>query len=606
MRTEEKREKRENKHYQIWAGFLYCISLSWKASKRYTILQFLCRIVTVFIPVAVTWNTKCIMDIFALGAEEPGRAADFGRQMVIMLVLYLLRMLSNQVSTYVNAMQSDLLLHYIECEMAKMAAGMEIEYFDNPQYYDAFESVKRDIYSVLGAVANGISVISYSVSAASCVAMLCGVALVYTVMILVAAIPVAISEYFYTKKVYWWGLGHMREERQMNYLYMTVTERKYAQEVRLYGVGGYLVEKYQRLWDEYFTNKKKVVSIRAVWNLLLSVMPEVLAVAALISVGNGVLHGIHTVGDFTLYAGLTAQLITALQCIVMSVMDLYEKKLKIDHFIEFGRLVQKKIVSGSRQPAQMPEITFEHVSFRYPGTDAYALKDVSFCLHPGEKICIVGENGAGKSTLLKLLLRFYEVQEGRILIDGIPIEEYDRESLRSRFSCFFQQADNYAFTLEENIRISGLDGTHAPDAVRQALARAGAGNLADTLPHGMDTYLTRAYHDGGTELSGGQNQKVALARMFYRDAPVLVLDEPTAALDPKAEHSLFRTIQEECADKSMLFVSHRLFNVYLADWILVMEHGNICAQGTHEKLMEECELYQKLYHYQADKYMEMG
>lgn len=599
-------KKGQENRYQVIKSFIYCISLSWKASKRYTVLQFLCRIVTAYIPIAITWNTKCIMDILTAQTTDGALSAAFMGQMAVMLALYLARMLAGQVSTYVGSMQSDLLMHYIECEMAKMAVGMEIEYFDNPRYYDAFESVKRDIYSILGAAADGISVVSYSVSMVSCVAMLCAVSPAYTGIILAASIPVAVSEHFYTKKVYWWGLEHMREERQMSYLYRTATERKYAQEVRLYGIGGYLLEKYQQLWTAYFGNKKKVVSIRAVWNLLLSAIPEILAVLAIVYVGNGVLQGTHTVGDFTLYTGLLAQLTAALQYLVMSLMGLYEKKLKVSHFAEFGQLVQKEAVSGSRQPAHTPEITFEHVSFRYPGTDTYALHDVSFCLHAGEKICIVGENGAGKSTLLKLLLRFYDAQEGKILLDGVPIEEYDREALRDRFSCFFQQADNYAFSLEENIRISRLGSRHVPGDIQKALAMAGAGDLANTLPQGIDTYLTRAYHDDGTELSGGQNQKVALARMFYRDAPVLVLDEPTAALDPKAEHQLFETIQEECADRSMLFVSHRLSNVYLADHILVMEHGEICAQGTHETLMEGCELYQRLYHYQADKYMDIN
>lgn len=608
LQSENGKTGQKVKWRQAWGSFVYCVTLSWKASKTYTALQFICRAFTAFIPIAITWDMKRILDLFA--GDGAGAQADFFRHMALLFALYVARLAAGQASTYVNAMQYDLFMRYIEQEMARMAIGMEMECFDNPKYYDAFESAKRDVYSVMGAVMDGVAAVSCGAAAASCAGMLAMVAPLYTVCILAASVPVAVSERLYARKLYRWGLDHMREERRMNYLYRVMTERRHAQEIRLFDVGQALLDRYGRIFTEYFGEKRKVAGRRAGWSLLLSALPEALSALALCSVGGGVLRGERTAGDFTLYAGLLAQFTAALQGLVMSVMGLYEKKLKIDHFARFGRGAQKKARSGRRRLGGGDiEIEFSHVSFRYPGSGEYALKDASFRLRPGEKVAVVGENGSGKTTLIKLLLRFYEPDEGRILVNGLPAEEYDIKSLRSCFSCFFQQADNYAFSLKENILISQGDagqgdGRQADGKVWRALRMAGAEGLPGTLAEGLDTCLTRAYREGGAELSGGQSQKVALARMFCRDAPVMVMDEPTAALDPKAEYGLYETLRTECAGKSILFVSHRLSNVSLADRILVMGHGRILAQGTHRELMGACDVYRRLYRYQADKYVE--
>lgn len=591
------------KSRQVLESFIYCMSLSWKASRLYTVIQFFSRIFSVMIPIAVTWVTKEILDLLAVsdGSSNKKALVSF---IIVLLLLYLMRLAINQAGTYASAMQQDILLHYIEREMAETALKMDLEYFDNPAYYDAFEAVKRDIFSVLSVVYDGITVISYGISSLGCIAILITVTPIYTVLILAASVPVAVSNHGYTKKLYLWGLDHVKEERQMQYLYQTVTGRSYAQNIRLYGIGPYLLEKYQGLWDQYFSEKQKVARIRALWNLLLSVFPELLSAVALGHIGFGILAGQRTFGDFTLYSGLLVQLTGGLYALIQSSMELYEKKLKIHHFNKFLTMVYTNKKEGTRELSPPVEIEFRNVSFCYPGTDRFVLRNISFRLPQGKKICIVGENGAGKTTILKLLLNFYDPQEGKVLINGIPVQEYTSSSLRSAFSCFFQKDTNFAFTLRENIRISriGYDEKTAKERQNKALQMSGAASVAEKLKYGDKTYLSRAYEKDGIELSGGQNQKIALARMFYRDAPVLVLDEPTADLDPRGEHELFQTLQKECRSKSLLFVSHRLSNVFLADEIIVMESGKISAQGTHETLLENCELYRKLFHYQSDKY----
>lgn len=598
---------RQTKIRQVWDSFIYCMSLSWKSSKFYTIMQLLTMICVALAPVLMTCNTKEILDL--PGSVHTENAAE---QLIlrigIQFLLAMVQLVAAKAGSYAAVMQQSILMHNVERDMARTALEMELEYFDNSRYYDAFEAVKRDIYSVPGAVFNGISVISVGISVCSCAILLGMVSPLYTGMVLAASIPAAFSEHTYTKKIYLWGLEHIREERKMQYLYRTATERAYAQEIRLYGTGQYLLDKYQRLWDMYFSEKRTVARARALWNLGLSVLPESLSAAAMVHIGIKIIHGERTIGDFILYSGLLTQLIAGLGNLVSAVMELYEKKLKLNHFSEFQAMAKEKKKNGTKKLESPVTIEFRNVSFRYPDTEQYVLKDISFCLQQGKKLCMVGENGAGKTTILKLLMRFYEPQEGLILINDIPIGEYDRESLYQAFSCFFQKACNYAFHLQENVRISqiGYDEETAKKRQEEALRKAGADTFLKKLKNGTQTYLSRAYSEDGIELSGGQNQKIALARMFYRDAPVLVLDEPTADLDPQGEHELFHTLAEECRETSILFVSHRLANVFLADEILVMEDGHILARGRHEDLLQDCVLYRRLFHYQADKYRRRG
>lgn len=588
-------------------AFAYCMKLSWRVSKVYTILQFLARIVSVFLPVLITWNTKEIIDLLSddIDAETWQRGNLLLIRIGIMLLLFLLKLLATQIHSYVNGMQRDKVLHFVEQELSVTAMRMKLMYFDNPRYYDMFEKVKMDIYSLSSAMYDGISAVSYAVSLCSCIYFLSGLGPAYTMLIVAATVPMAVSEYKYTKEIYSWGLNHMREEREMTYLYRVATDRRFAQEIRVFGTQDYLIEKYRRVWNSYFSNKSDLSKKRATLNCVLSVFPELIVAAALFITGNRVFAGTATIGDFTLYSGLIVQLIDNLRGVVVSSMELVEKKLQIEHVSEFEKLVGEESAAGGKHLCKKVDIEFRNVSFQYPGTDRYVIKDVSFRLPAGKKICVVGENGAGKSTLFKLLLRFYEPCEGQILLNDMPIEKYDLDSLRKRFSCFFQKAANYAFTIQENIRFSQIDkmGLEATESENRAEEMAGVSAMLDSVPHGRNTFLTKAFSDDGVELSGGQNQKIALARMFYKDASVLILDEPSADLDPKAEYELFQSIQRECKGQSVFYVSHRLANVDLADEIIVMQEGKICGKGPHAELMKRCDPYRRLYHYQADKYV---
>ena len=584
-------------------SFWYCGKLSWKAAPFYTLLQLLFKSVQAILPVAVVWLTKEILNCLMNHDKRSGGMLQ--GLFCLLLLVYILQAVSRHVINYLDGMQRDVIIHYIESIIAQKAAAMDVEYYDNPKYYDIFENVKRNSHVMAGVIDNCMMCIGFAVSVISCICFLKEVLPFYAALIMIATIPVAVSQHRYTRKIYRWGLEHTTSERRKGYLYGVLTERSYAQTVRLFGIGDYFTEKYELLWKKLFEKKRNIIRKKLVWNLLFSIMPEIILICATVSISRNVLAGKNTIGDFSLCLGLIAQLTGVLHGLVSAVMNVYENNLKVEYFMSFDRFRLNKIVSGNKMLETPVKIEFQNVSFQYPGTREYVLKNISFCLEPYKKLCIVGENGSGKSTLLKLLLRFYEVSEGTVYLNDLPIKEYDVNSLRKTISCFFQNSPNFAFTIKDNIRLGEYDmpAEDCDERERHALRLAGADGFVDRLSHKENTYITKIYEEDGMELSGGQSQKVALARMFYKRASVLLLDEPTAALDPKGEHELFESLKRECSGQSVIFISHRLSNVFLADEIMVLENGKICAQGKHEELLRSCMLYKQLYDYQADKYL---
>ena len=258
---------------------------------------------------------------------------------------------------------------------------------------------------------------------------------------------------------------------------------------------------------------------------------------------------------------------------------------------------------GTRIPGENPEIVFRDVSFRYPEADRPVLEHCSFTIHPGECVGLVGLNGSGKSTIVKLLCRFYDTSDGEILIDGVNIREYQLDKLRALFGTLFQETVAYSFTLRENIALSDLDGIEDAERIGKACIQSGVTDFTADWEKGIDENMTRRFAEDGKELSGGQWQRVALARAFFRNSPVILLDEPSAALDPVAEHQIFEDFKQISKGKSTILISHRLSSIRLADKILVLENGRILEEGGHDALLAKGGRYAYLFGLQASKYV---
>lgn len=571
---------------------VFCLKISWKASKLYTVLHFLTEIASVFFPVLISFDIKFIVD--SLTQKNINLYAILG-----LFIIYALQSLTSQVNQYVYSMQNDIIDRYLQWDMLDISSRMQMIHYDDHEYYDAYQAVKNDLYVIWFCIVDSVSVISYTVLMIDTVIMIFPYLKWITILLIVVSIPAAVSEYYFTEKLYAWRLSHIEQERKMDYLYDISTQRRYAFDIRLYDLGKKFLRNTKLIWEAFISNKRCVIKKRVLLNYLFGLVEILVSIFALYHVVTLIIEGKYTVGDFTLYIGLLEQMRSAIQTGISSSMDLYDKKLKIDYYINFKTNVKEEKSTGNKKLSNIEKIEFSNVSFKYPKMDVYALKDISFVIEKSQKICMVGENGAGKSTIIKLLLGFYEPTSGEIFINDESIREYDIHSLRKHFGCFFQNGEPFAFTVEENITLDivDIDNNRFSSSIDLVTGR----QFIDRLPQKENTYISREFSEDGVVLSGGQNQKVMLARVFYRNEDVWLLDEPSAALDPKAENLLFEALDKQC-DKTLLFVSHRLSNVFMADKIIVIENGQIEAEGKHEYLMKNSKSYRTLYNYQAQKY----
>ena len=321
--------------------------------------------------------------------------------------------------------------------------------------------------------------------------------------------------------------------------------------------------------------------------------------------GVSILEGQLLVGDFVRYTGLIGQLLTSMYSAIRYLSDLNDARVKIKNYVKLLNWETSVEKSGASLVPDGPlNFEFRHVSFSYLDHLPKVLTDVTFSFTDKEKIALVGQNGSGKSTIIKLLMRFYDPTEGEILLNGKNLKEYDLRSLRRCFSTLFQDYCNYAFTVKESTMLADNNALHDESKVKDALCKSGAMEFVRNFPKGIDSYLTRGYDEDGVEMSGGQWQKMALARTFYRDAPIYILDEPSAALDAQSEDKLFKDFEKLYRDKGALLISHRLSNVVSADRILVLENGKIIEAGPHRELMRQNGQYAKMFQLQADKYRE--
>ena len=580
----------------------FCLRLSWKSSRFYTAVRLLCRTASPLLPLLSSFALKYLIDLLSAGGAAGGMASLFPYVAVICACSAVSAVLET-ASQYCEGMHGELLSRHLRLEMMEISLAADIEIYDNKEFYNQFTALKQDMQSVTYLLWNTIDCISAGIALVGAVWAFASQNLMYCLVLVAASVPSGILANRYTKAVYHVGLGQIEEERKKNYIDMVAGSRQYAQEIRLFQTGPYLKQKYISIWDAVFGEGKGVRRKKAGWAAAAGLLPEAVMLAVLAGVVQQVLAGSASLGDLSLYTSLFAQVTSAVLVVVMRTSAIYENKLKMEHMETFRKLNIHKIKSGREKLGEIEKIEFKDVWFRYPFTEGYALRGLTFTVRKGQKVGIVGVNGAGKSTVIKLMTRLYDTTEGSVLINGRDIREYDLESLRGAFSCYFQNSQNYAFTVRENIQFSDI-GREDEKAVREALDDGGISDPEALFPEGLGTYIGRMFDESGAELSEGQHQKIALARAFYRRCSVLVLDEPSSSLDPEAEYRLFERMKGRLEGKTVLYTSHRLSNIHLADYILVIEGGRLIEEGTKSELLANKKRFAQLYGYQVQKYSE--
>lgn len=381
-----------------------------------------------------------------------------------------------------------------------------------------------------------------------------------------------------------------------------------VKEIRMFDLGDTFIDKYKSVFKGYYTGLRRLILRENIWQIGVTVIASIVNCLFFVLVAYKVFMGEIQIGDYTLYTGALTSIASTVSLFITVSANVYEGTLYIDNLISFMK-VDSSIVPTKPQPESVAHgcphtIVFENVSFAYPGTDRYVLKNINLTIRPGETAVLVGLNGAGKTTFIKLLTRLYDPSEGRILLDGKDIREYDVRDLYSMFGIIFQDFGKYAFSVSENVRFGDVDRVADEGAVKDAAIAANAGDFIDRLPNGYDTPLMRVFEPDGIELSIGQWQKLAIARAFYSSSDILILDEPTASLDPIAEQEIFNEFDELRRDKTTIFVSHRLSSATMATKIIVLEYGELVEEGTHKELMMKKGRYYELFSTQARRYVE--
>ena len=582
-----------------------CMALSWRTSRFYTVLRLLCCLTSPLLTLAVAVLGKYILDLLAGGFTAPSPTAYLLIFAGGLLAINIMRSLLQKAQLYAQTVHGDIINKELALYMMDKAGKADLEYFDNADYYDKLSSCTRDASVIAHLLWNTISAISAAFSVLISFVVLGRLNVFYGIITLCACVPSSAVAVKYTKAIYSLSLEQINGERQKNYLQHLLLDRRFSQDLRLFDVCERIKEKYQRLWTTLFQQRRSVNRRRSILTGLLECLPELVVTAIGIDIALRVLGGTSTVGDYSLYTGLVSQLWSGVYGLSSVVMQIYDNQLKIKNLKSLEQYQNRVADTGTTVLKQVETIEFEHVGFAYPDTGKQILRDVSFRLGKYERVALVGLNGSGKSTLIKLLLRLYDVDEGVVKINGMDIRNYTICSLRQSFSVYFQDDPSYSFDLRENVSIADAERMEGDAAITRAIVDSGGGDILDKAPAGLDTFLTRLFDREGMELSGGQYQKLALARTFYRRHSALILDEPSSNLDPRAEHQLFERLRSFAQGKTVLFTSHRLTNVALANRIVVLEHGEILEDGTQQELLAKNGRYAELFRYQQERY-QMG
>ena len=423
-------------------------------------------------------------------------------------------------------------------------------------------------------------------------------------LLLVAIIPSFLGESYFNSQNYALSRSQTPERRELDYIRYLGASDETAKEVKIFGLADFIIKRFKVLSDKFYADNSKLAVRRSAWGLFFSVLGSLGYYSAYGFIIYQTVTGKTSVGTLTFLAGSFRQLSSLMENMLNRFTTVSQGAIYLNDFLEFFEIKPKISVAAHPLPFPNPikkGFTFENVGFQYHNSESWANRHLSFTLHPGEKLALVGENGAGKTTLVKLLARLYDPTEGRILLDGTNLKDYAIEDLRLNMGIIFQDYLRYQMTFSQNIAVGNITEIDNKALIKKAARESLADALAEKLPNNYEQWLGRRFNDG-VELSGGEWQKVALARAYMKDAQVLILDEPTAALDARAEYEVFQRFAQMTKGKSAVLISHRFSTARLADKIIVLEKGAILEIGTHEELLTEEGRYAELFQLQARGY----
>ncbi|BCL79546.1 multidrug ABC transporter permease [Ktedonobacteria bacterium brp13] len=608
-----KKSEPEDESFQLrkvflaFSGLPRVLSIVWSADMPLTLALAIVTIVRGLTPVIQVIITQVLIDRVVQGMRLHSIAPIWlpvGLQLGMSLVD---RFLVNS-STTLEQLLRERVTSYIQLAILKKADTLDLAFFEDSKFYDTLrEAATESGYKPVTMIRQTFELGQTLITLISMLFLLMQLAWWLIPIMFLLPIPSFIAGSRYCWREFYRMRHESPERRLMAYFNHVMTVDDYNKEIKLFSLGDFFIRRYSKLMDTFFAEFVRFLFPRSISNFLWAALTIIANSAIYLYVALRAVQGTITLGALTKYTQAAMRAGLSIQSILDGIADIYENTLYVSTLFEF--LAYMPEITSPSQPALLQtatqpgglEIEFRNVSFTYPGKSEVALLNVSFTIHSGEAIALVGRNGAGKTTLIKLLTRLYDPDDGEILIGGRNIREYDLHTLRAQIGVVFQDFVKYHLTASENIGLGRLASIDDLESVKLSAARSGADTVIEQLSDGYETMLGLWFKQG-TQLSGGEWQKIALARAFMRDARILILDEPTSALDPQSEADIFKEFRVLTEDKTAIFISHRFSTVRLADRILVLEHGNVRECGSHKELMALNGRYAELFNLQAEAY----
>ncbi len=579
--------------------------LIWQTNKWLFIANIATRLVKSILPVLLLWVGKLIIDEVILQLNAPEK--NFEQLWWLLGLEFGLAVLSNLLSRLISltdGLLGDLYANKSSVVLIRKAANLELSQLEDAEFYDKLERARRQTTRRVALMSNVLSQGQDIITVLSLITGLIVFEPWLVVLLFVAIIPSFINEVKFSRTSYSLARSWTPERRELDYYRYIGASDVTAKEIKLFGLADYISEQFSVLAHKYYLANRNLAIRRSLWGSFFHIVGDLAYYGAYVFIIIRTVGGLLTVGDLTFLAGSFSRLRSQLQTIFSRFSKITESALYLKDYFDFIDIEHSRLAASEIKilPQKIKTgFEFRNVHFKYPGSDVYVLRDISFHLKAGEKLALVGENGAGKTTLVKLLLRLYEPTEGQILLDGTDIQRFDKAAYQNKFGAIFQDFVKYYFTAGENIGIGKIKAVNDQPQIEFAAEKSLADQVIEDLPQKYEQRLGKRFNDG-KDLSGGQWQKIALGRAYMKDAEVIILDEPTAALDARAEYEAFERFVELTKQKTSVIISHRFSTVRMAERILVLKGGTILELGSHEELIENKGLYAELFELQAKGY----
>ena len=592
------------------------LKLVWQTSPALTLGQGVLRVLRALLPVITLFIGKLIIDEVVLLAGTPhpndtlrewldsGALDRIGFLLAIEFALAVASDVLGRVISLFDALLSERFSNETSLRLMKHAATLDLEDFEDSELQDRLQRARQQaagrsglIGQLFGQAQNIITIVSFA-------AGLLVFAPWLIVLLAIALIPAFIGETHFNAQSYSLNFAWTPERRELDYVRQTGASVETAKEVKIFGLNAFLIERYRTLSERFFAANRVLAIRRAGWGGILAAIGTLAYYIAYAYIVWRTLRGDFSIGDLTFLAGSFMRLRNLLENLLIGFSQVAGQALYLDDLFSFFEIQPEIVPPKDPIPFPVPiqrGFVFDNVGFRYPGAERWAVRNLDFQLHAGEILALVGENGAGKTTLVKLLARLYDPDEGRILLDGHDLREYDLFALRANIGVIFQDFMRYNFTAADNIAVGRIEARDDRARIVESAERSLADEVIRKLPEQYDQLLGKRFR-AGIDLSGGEWQKIAIARAYMRDAQLLILDEPTAALDARAEFEVFERFKELSRGKTVVLISHRFSSVRMADRIVVLKDGTVEAEGTHAELLQQRGRYAELFELQAAGY----